>query len=165
MTLLGIVVIAAIFFTVLWGIVLAQRFEETLRRWIPWKLKKQSPRPGATRFERCSECGNLFSDAMLLNGLCMNCYEKLGREQRQETFGGMGIADMEDLATAYSILGCHPSDSDAQIRRLYYKKAKQIHPDVMLGKHKSDDMVKRSTEEFQKLEHAYHKIVASRGGK
>ncbi|MFH0822405.1 MAG: DnaJ domain-containing protein [Pseudomonadota bacterium] len=163
MTLFGLIIVAAVFFLVLYGIVLFDRYQAEIGRWLPGTKKKpQRQYQGTERFSRCSECGGHFVDAVLLNGICLNCYERINREQEARAWSSGNIPSGTDLASAYAVLGCLATDTDTDIKKLYHTRAKEVHPDVMLGKNLPSDAIRRSTEEFQKLQEAYNKVMEAR---
>ncbi len=67
----------------------------------------------------------------------------------------------EDLVTNYKILEIHDGATDAEVKKAYYKKVKENHPDKVA--HLGEEIQKAANEKLQKINAAYEKVKKERG--
>lgn len=68
--------------------------------------------------------------------------------------------DTEDLEKYYKILECSPEADFKKVKRKYRQKAKDFHPDNVIGKGLPEEFVDFAEQEFKKINDAYEKIKA-----
>ena len=68
---------------------------------------------------------------------------------------------VEDVDSAYKILGIEKSATEEEIKKAYRKMAVKYHPDKV--SHLGEDFQKKAKEKFQKVNEAYEKIKKERG--
>ena len=66
--------------------------------------------------------------------------------------------DTADLEKYYKILECSPEADFKEVKRKYRKKAKEFHPDNVIGKGLPEEFVDFAEQEFKKINDAYEKI-------
>jgi DnaJ like chaperone protein len=71
--------------------------------------------------------------------------------------------DTADLEKCYKILECSPEADFKEVKRKYRKKAKDFHPDNVIGKGLPEEFVDFAEEEFKKINDAYEKIKEEKG--
>lgn len=71
--------------------------------------------------------------------------------------------DTNDLEKYYKILECSPEADFKEVKRKYRKKAKEFHPDNVIGKGLPEEFVDFAEQEFKKINDAYEKIKAEKG--
>ncbi|MFN2340195.1 MAG: co-chaperone DjlA [Halanaerobium sp.] len=71
--------------------------------------------------------------------------------------------DTADLEKYYRILECSPESDFKEVKRQYRQKAKDFHPDNVIGKGLPEEFVDFAEEEFKKINDAYEKIKAEKG--
>ncbi|ADO76201.1 TerB family tellurite resistance protein [Halanaerobium praevalens] len=67
-----------------------------------------------------------------------------------------------DLDNYYKILECSPQADFKEVKRQYRKKAKEFHPDNVIGKGLPEEFVDFAEQEFKKINDAYEKIKAEK---
>ena len=70
--------------------------------------------------------------------------------------------DTADLEKYYKILECSPGADFKEIKRKYRKKAKEFHPDNVIGRGLPEEFVDFAEQEFKKINEAYEKIKAEK---
>ncbi|RAK06935.1 DnaJ like chaperone protein [Halanaerobium saccharolyticum] len=70
--------------------------------------------------------------------------------------------DTNDLEKYYKILECSPEADFKEVKRQYRKKAKDFHPDNVIGKGLPEEFVDFAEQEFKKINNAYETIKAER---
>ncbi|MFN8391733.1 MAG: TerB family tellurite resistance protein [Bdellovibrionota bacterium] len=63
----------------------------------------------------------------------------------------------------YSILGCTPQSSVAEIKKRYRKLAKENHPDAVRAQGQPEEFIKLANEKFRAIQQAYEEIRAEKG--
>ncbi|TDP88633.1 DnaJ like chaperone protein [Halanaerobium saccharolyticum] len=71
--------------------------------------------------------------------------------------------DTSDLEKYYKILECSPEADFKEVKRQYRKKAKDFHPDNVIGKGLPEEFVDFAEQEFKKINDAYEKIKEEKG--
>ena len=71
--------------------------------------------------------------------------------------------DSADLEKYYKILECSPEADFKDVKRQYRKKAKEFHPDNVIGKGLPEEFVDFAEQEFKKINDAYEKIKEEKG--
>lgn len=66
--------------------------------------------------------------------------------------------DTDGLEKYYKILNCSSDADFKEVKRQYRKKAKEFHPDNIIGKGLPEEFVDFAEEEFKKINDAYEKI-------
>jgi DnaJ like chaperone protein len=66
------------------------------------------------------------------------------------------------MARYYRLLGCAHTDGNETIKRRYHEIVKRIHPDMLFQQGLPDSVMRAKTEEFQKIQEAYDKIMETR---
>jgi DnaJ like chaperone protein len=66
--------------------------------------------------------------------------------------------ETNDLEKYYKILECSPEADFKEVKRKYRKKAKEFHPDNVIGKGLPEEFVDFAEQEFKKINEAYEKI-------
>lgn len=66
--------------------------------------------------------------------------------------------ETNDLEKYYNILECSPKSDFKEVKRQYRKKAKDFHPDNVIGKGLPEEFVDFAEQEFKKINDAYEKI-------
>ena len=159
---LSIAIPVIIFLIALWSVAIIQRH---------WVKKERRSLEGVSVAARskstsqgtvCTECGSTGPELLFIGGVCLNCYEQ--QRRKVETDGlGMGFDEADnEMAPYYRILGCNETDSEEEVRRKYHKRAKEVHPDALQGRHPPENLIKRRTAEFRELQEAYDKIREQR---
>ncbi|MDQ7785890.1 MAG: J domain-containing protein [Desulfomonilaceae bacterium] len=160
-TLLSIIVPVVVFLLALWTIAIIQK------HWFGTE-HTESPHTGephgggGTGPFTCRECGASGPDVIFINRLCLTCHEKQWRREQPEGYDVEQDETSGEMARYYRILGCSEQDSDQELKRQYHRRAKEVHPDSLQGPDLSDDLIRRRTAEFQKLQEAYGKILERR---
>ncbi len=110
------------------------------------------------------------SEEMLLLHICSHLrisrfdYERLKIQlQAQQRFQGRGsytrkTPQKTSLQDAYSVLGLTPSASKAEVKRAYRRLMSQNHPDKLVAKGLSEEMMRLAKEKTQKISKAYETI-------
>ncbi len=70
--------------------------------------------------------------------------------------------DTNDLEKYYKILECSPEADFKEVKRKYRQKAKDFHPDNVIGKGLPEEFVDFAEQEFKKINDAYEKIKEER---
>lgn len=96
-----------------------------------------------------------------MDGVCLLCLQS-GRARESQRHSPTPEYGSPSLAMSYQTLGRKESDSDELIRKTYYKRAKEVHPDALRGKDISEEEIKLKTQEFQELQAAYNRIMSVR---
>ena len=63
-----------------------------------------------------------------------------------------------ELSEAYAVLGVEPSASDAEIKRVYREKCRELHPDILKSKGIGDYALKALQDELCRVNDAYSLI-------
>ncbi len=158
----NLVVSLLVFFTVFWGVSLIQKLYAAADK---RRMRRSADGVRHTRqgmVNRCNRCGRLYSYSLLFNGTCMYCIEDILRDAGPRESAPQGARSKSGLSVYYSLLECSESDSDAQIKRQYHKKARQVHPDLSGGPGVPESVVEHKTREFQELQDAYNAIIRER---
>jgi DnaJ like chaperone protein len=71
--------------------------------------------------------------------------------------------DTNDLEKYYQILECSSEADFKEVKRKYRKKAKEFHPDNVIGKGLPEEFVDFAEQEFKKINEAYEKIKEEKG--
>lgn len=69
------------------------------------------------------------------------------------------------LKDAYQMLGVTPQDTDADIKKAYKRLMSKNHPDKLMSKGLSPEMIKLATQKTQQIKSAYETIKKARGMK
>lgn len=78
---------------------------------------------------------------------------------RAGTYGGAARAvSRPELSEAYAVLGVNPSASDAEIKRVYREKCRELHPDILKSKGIGDYALKALQDELCRVNDAYSLI-------
>ncbi len=77
----------------------------------------------------------------------------------------VSIINKMDLNNDYKILLSHPSDSDAEIKKKYFKLVKEYHPDTLISKGLPEEFLKFANERLANINKAYERIVKFRKDK
>ncbi|BBO79997.1 co-chaperone protein DjlA [Desulfosarcina ovata subsp. sediminis] len=64
---------------------------------------------------------------------------------------------------AYAVLGCHPDDSDDQVKRCYRQRVQEYHPDKIAAKGLPDEFTRFAQDKFREIQDAWDQIKAARG--
>jgi DnaJ like chaperone protein len=64
---------------------------------------------------------------------------------------------------AYAVLGCHPTDSDEQVKKCYRQQVQEYHPDKIASKGLPEEFTRFAQDKFREIQDAYEQIKASRG--
>lgn len=111
---------------------------------------------GALQAEEMRElrlaCAALNIDPSILGGL-----GGAGREQ-SSAYSSAG----QDLAQAYAVLGVKPDASLDEIKTIYRRKCKDLHPDVLRSKGLGEFAMKAIESELIKVNEAYELIMKAR---
>ena len=111
---------------------------------------------GALQAEEMRElrlaCAALNIDPSILGGL-----GGAGREQ-SSAYSSAG----QELAQAYAVLGVKPDASLDEIKTIYRKKCKDLHPDVLRSKGLGEFAMKAIEAELIKVNEAYERIMKAR---
>lgn len=67
-----------------------------------------------------------------------------------------------ELDVAYSELGCSPSSSDDEIKKIYRKKVNEFHPDKIEAKGLPPEFTQFAKEKFQSIQNSYDIIKRAR---
>jgi len=160
--ILSIIVPVIIFLIVLWIVAIIQK------HWARKERETLERTTAANRTDRreesrvCGQCGASGPDVMFINRLCLNCYEQQRAKEQSEDFERERRETSVAMARYYRILGCSEQDSDQEVKRQYHKRAKELHPDSLLGQDLPEELTKRRTAEFQRLQEAYSKVIEQR---
>ncbi|MBO7521904.1 MAG: TerB family tellurite resistance protein [Opitutales bacterium] len=112
----------------------------------------------AEEFEALKKvCRALGIDASVLSGFYSG-----GSSRSASGSGGGYSRPYEDLAQAYAILGVKPGASTDEIKTVYRKKCKDLHPDVLRSKGLGEFAMKAIEAELAKVNEAYDKIMKAR---
>jgi DnaJ like chaperone protein len=65
--------------------------------------------------------------------------------------------------TSYAVLGCHPQDSDEQVKRCYRQRVQEYHPDKIAAKGLPDEFTRFAQDKFREIQEAWEKIKTARG--
>lgn len=69
----------------------------------------------------------------------------------------------DSLDAAYAVLGAHPSDDVAELKRKYREQAKMNHPDALRAQGVPEELVGKATERMSRINEAWAAIRAARG--
>ncbi len=158
-SLLAILIYVAVFIIVLRSVPLIERM---LDHWRPEVPPEDRERIFTGRMNTCERCGQAFGHEYLLDGVCIFCKEKATRKGRGPAHGSGPIMLDPELRFSYSVLGCDETDSLEEIRRQYYKRAKELHPDALRSLNLPPAEVEEKTRQFQEVQEAYRKIMNKR---
>jgi len=61
----------------------------------------------------------------------------------------------------YDRLGVSKDASQDEIKKAYRRMSKKYHPDILMGRGESEEMIERSTRKLQEINEAYEEIKAS----
>lgn len=108
--------------------------------------------------------------ALGVSRLLFRRLENLVQIQQQVTDEARGAATPRTppptgkLAAAYAALGVKPRDSDAAIARAYRRLLSQHHPDKLIARGASEEMLRTAAEKTQAIRRAYDQIRRARAG-
>ncbi|MBR4597039.1 MAG: TerB family tellurite resistance protein, partial [Opitutales bacterium] len=112
----------------------------------------------AEEFEALKKvCKALAIDPSVLDGFYSGGQYR-SYSSRENTYS----APSGDLAEAYAVLGAKPEATTAEIKNIYRKKCKDLHPDVLRSKGLGEFAIKAIEAELAKVNEAYDKIMKSR---
>ncbi len=94
----------------------------------------------------------LIQEAVRIFGYTQTSYDRLKGKYVQTT----------SSSGAYSILGCSPSDSDAEIRKAYRTKVNEFHPDRIAAKGLPEEFTQFANERFREIQEAWESIRKER---
>src|SRR5690606_10353061 len=66
------------------------------------------------------------------------------------------------LQNAYRVLGLAPTADDAEVKKAYRRLMSRHHPDKLMAKGLSPEMIKMATQKTQQIKSAYEQISESR---
>ena len=92
----------------------------------------------------------LIQQAVRIFGYTQNSYDRLKSKYGQTA------------SSAYSILGCSSSDSDAQLKKAYRTKASEFHPDRIAAKGLPEEFTKFANDRFREIQEAWESIKKER---
>lgn len=72
--------------------------------------------------------------------------------------GASRTVSQSELSEAYAVLGVEPSASDAEIKRVYREKCRELHPDILKSKGIGDYALKALQDELCRVNDAYSLI-------
>lgn len=72
--------------------------------------------------------------------------------------GAARAVSQSELSEAYAVLGVDPSASDAEIKRVYREKCRELHPDILKSKGIGDYALKALQDELCRVNDAYSLI-------
>lgn len=81
-------------------------------------------------------------------------------ETRYEQLKGQYV---KKSSSAYSVLGCSPSDTEEQIKKAYRKLVNEYHPDKIASKGLPEEFHQVAGEKFREIQKAYEQIRKERG--
>jgi DnaJ like chaperone protein len=67
-----------------------------------------------------------------------------------------------NISDDYKALLSEPNDSDEEVKKKYYKLAKEYHPDTLVSKGLPDEFLKFANERLSSINEAYDRITQSR---
>ena len=67
-----------------------------------------------------------------------------------------------NISDDYKVLLSEPNDSDEEVKKKYYKLAKEYHPDTLVSKGLPDEFLKFANERLSSINEAYDRITQSR---
>ena len=70
-----------------------------------------------------------------------------------------------DLENDYKILLSQPSDTDAEIKKKYFRLVKEYHPDSLVSKGLPEEFLKFANERLANINEAYERITKYRKDK
>ncbi len=150
-----------IFVLVLWGVSVLDRWQ-TAREKESQTLRLGSGPKGPRTVFNCEECGETIGGLFMGETLCAGCYEKLHTHEFHDPDGSPWPFADDEFRTYYDVLGVDPEASADDIRKQYYRLAKELHPDMIPESERTEDEVKRRTELFFTLQDAYDRVMESR---
>lgn len=118
--------------------------------------------------QRCSECGRVYPSGLVEDGICISCriaYEQQESDRARGNGSGSSRTSRsaDNLQEAYRILGCKPSDTDAQVKSRYRALIKEAHVDS-LPKDLPEYLRDAANKRFREVHEAYETIMKSRKG-
>ena len=114
----------------------------------------------AEEFEALKKvCRALSIDPSVLDGF----YSGGNSSSRRAADSGSGYSTCSgELAEAYAVLGVKPGAAAEEIKNVYRKKCKDLHPDVLRSKGLGEFAMKAIEAELARVNEAYDKIMKAR---
>ena len=73
--------------------------------------------------------------------------------------------DQQNISDDYKVLLSESNDSDEEIKKKYYKLAKEYHPDTLISKGLPDEFLKFANERLSSINESYDRIIQYRKNK
>ena len=73
--------------------------------------------------------------------------------------------DQQNISDDYKVLLSEPNDSDEEVKKKYYKLAKEYHPDTLISKGLPDEFLKFANERLSSINESYDRITQYRKNK
>jgi DnaJ like chaperone protein len=93
----------------------------------------------------------MIQEAVRIFGYSQTSYDRLKSKYVQSA-----------STSAYSILGCSPSDSDAAVKKAYRTKASEFHPDRVAAKGLPEEFTQFANDRFREIQEAWESIKKER---
>ena len=73
--------------------------------------------------------------------------------------------NQQNISDDYKVLLSESNDSDEEIKKKYYKLAKEYHPDTLISKGLPDEFLKFANERLSSINESYDRITQYRKNK
>ena len=73
--------------------------------------------------------------------------------------------NQQNISDDYKVLLSEPNDSDEEVKKKYYKLAKEYHPDTLISKGLPDEFLKFANERLSSINESYDRITQYRKNK